>query len=263
MTQATFTFMGSGTSRGVPMLCCDCPVCRSQDPRDRHTRSSGLITAGNTRLLIDCGPDLREQLLREHVTSLDAVCLTHPHCDHLDGLDDLQGLTVFSRQELPFYSSPENLAVVHQRFGYVDQLKTQPDGSPRWSIPQLSYRPVTAPFSVGPLTVIPLPLFHGRAATYGYRVGRLAYLCDCSRIPEETFPLLEGVTDVVLDALRWKGHPTHFNILQAEDAFRRIGAQRAWLTHLTHDILYERDQHLVAPGCTLAYDGLSFSFALE
>ncbi len=260
--QATFTFMGTGTSRGVPLLCCDCEVCHSQDPRDTRTRSSGLVTCGNTRILIDCGPELRLQLLREHVTSLDAVCLTHPHCDHLDGLDDLQGLTVYSRRELPFYGSPEVLKTVRERFGYVDQLKLLPDGSPRWSVPQLDYRPVTAPFKVNGITVTPLPIFHGRAATYGYRIGSLAYICDCSRIPEETYPLLEGVTDVVLDALRWKPHPTHFNILQAEDAFRRIGARRAWLTHLTHDILYERDQKLLSPGCTLAYDGLSFSFEI-
>ena len=151
MKKALFTFMGSGTSRGVPTLCCDCEVCQSKDPRDRHTRSSGLVTVGETRILIDCGPDLREQLLREHVTGLDAVCLTHPHCDHLDGLDDLQGLTVFSRQELPFYSSEENLRVVHERFGYVDQLKYLSDGSPRWSVPQLSYRAVTEPFDVMPV----------------------------------------------------------------------------------------------------------------
>ncbi len=258
--KATFTFMGSGTSRGVPMLCCDCEVCTSKDPRNNHTRSSGLITVGDTKILIDCGPDLRNQLIREHITRLDAVCLTHPHCDHLDGLDDLQGLTVYSREELPFYSSPTNLAVVHQRFGYVDQLKYTPDGALRWSVPQLDYHEVTEPFQVNGITVTPLPLFHGRAATYGYRVGSLAYVCDCSRIPEETYPMLEGVTDVVLDALRWKEHPTHFNILQAEDEFKKIGAKRAWLTHLTHDILYERDQQCVAPGCTLAYDGLSFDF---
>ena len=167
MKKALFTFMGSGTSRGVPTLCCDCEVCQSKDPRDRHTRSSGLVTVGETRILIDCGPDLREQLLREHVTGLDAVCLTHPHCDHLDGLDDLQGLTVFSRQELPFYSSEENLRVVHERFGYVDQLKYLSDGSPRWSVPQLSYRAVTEPFDVNGVRVVPLKLFHGKAATYG------------------------------------------------------------------------------------------------
>mgnify|MGYP004472485845 FL=1 len=260
MKKALFTFMGSGTSRGVPTLCCDCEVCQSNDPRDRHTRSSGLVTVGETRILIDCGPDLREQLLREHVTGLDAVCLTHPHCDHLDGLDDLQGLTVFSRQELPFYSSEENLRVVHERFGYVDQLKYLSDGSPRWSVPQLSYRAVTEPFDVNGVRVVPLKLFHGKAATYGYRIGSLAYICDCSRIPDETYAQLEGVTDVVLDALRWKAHPTHFNIFQAEDEFHRIGARHAWLTHLTHDILYERDSKLVAPGCTLAYDGLTFNF---
>ena len=142
----------------------------------------------------------------------------------------------------------------------MDQLKYLSDGSPRWSVPQLSYRAVTEPFDVNGVRVVPLKLFHGKAATYGYRIGSLAYICDCSRIPDETYAQLEGVTDVVLDALRWKAHPTHFNIFQAEDEFHRIGARHAWLTHLTHDILYERDSKLVAPGCTLAYDGLTFNF---
>lgn len=260
MTQATFTFMGSGTSRGVPMLCCDCEVCNSTDPRDRHTRSSGLVTIGKTQILIDCGFDLRTQLLREHVTRLDAILLTHSHCDHLDGLDDIQGLTVHNHEEIPFYASPSVLEMVRQRFGYIDQLKYLPDGTLRWSIPQLTYHAVTEPFQVNGIAITPLPLFHGRTATYGYRIGKLAYVCDCSHIPEETYPLLEGVTDVVLDALRWKAHPTHFNIMQAEAEFRKIGARRGWLTHLTHNILYERDQHNVCEGCTLAYDGLRFDF---
>ncbi len=255
-----FTFLGSGTSRGVPMMCCDCEVCRSADPRDHHERSSGLVEVGDTKLLIDCGPDLRHQCLRFHVTQLDAVLLTHAHIDHLDGLDDLQGITNSSRTALPLYANAPTLALVHERYRYVDELKYQPDGTPRWSIPQLDYREATGAFSVAGVTVMPLPLLHGKAHTLGYRIGGLAYVCDCSAIPEETYPLLEGVTDLVVDALRWRRHPTHFSIFEAEAAVRRIRPRRAWFTHLCHDVLYARDQPLMQPGNTLAYDGLNFEF---
>ncbi len=258
-----FTFLGSGTSRGVPMMCCDCEVCRSADPRDHHERSSGLVEIGSTRFLIDCGPDLRHQCLRFGVRRLDAVLLTHAHIDHVDGLDDLQGITQFSRVALPFYASPEALATVHERYRYVDELKYRPDGRPRWSIPQLDYHEVTGPFQVSGIEIIPLPLRHGYIGSTGYRVGGLAYVCDCNQIPEETYPLLEGVTDLVVDALRWTRHPTHFCISEAEAVVRRIRPRRAWFTHLCHDVFYSRDQPLMQPGNTLAYDGLSFEFPVS
>ena len=255
-----FTFLGSGTSRGVPMMCCDCEVCRSKDPRDRHERSSGLVEAGNVKLLIDCGPDLRHQCLDFHITRLDAVLVTHAHIDHLDGLDDLQAITQSARTALPLYANRSTLNTIHERYRYVDELKFQPDGSPRWSIPQLDYHEADAPFSIANVEVIPLPLRHGHADTLGYRIGGLAYLCDCSQIPDSTYVLLEGVSDVVIDALRWRKHPTHFSIFEAEEAVRRIRPRRAWFTHLCHDVLYARDQPLMQPGNTLAYDGLSFEF---
>lgn len=261
--EARFTFLGSGTSRGVPMMCCDCEVCRSEDPRDRHDRSCGLISAADgTQILIDCGPDLRQASLRERLSRVDAVLLTHSHADHTDGIDDLQGFTQLSRRPLPVYAQPATMSIVRERYRYIDVLKYNDDGSLRWSVPQLDYREVTAPFVIGGITVTPLPLRHGKARTLGYRIGALAYVCDCSGIPEETYPLLEGVTDLVIDALRWRPHPTHFCISEAETAVRRIGAHRAWFTHLNHDVLYARDQPRMQPGNTLAYDGLQFSFEI-
>ena len=262
--KARFTFMGSGTSRGVPMMGCHCETCASADPCDRHLRSSGYIEAEDgTAILIDCGPDLREESLREGISRLDAVLLTHTHADHLDGLDDLQGFTQCMRCSLPFYASPEMLRVVHQRFGYVDKLRRRPDGSIRWTVPQLDFREVTAPFAIGGHAVTPLPIWHGGQLITGYRIGSMAYVCDCSGIPEGTYPLLEGLSDLVIDALRWRPHDTHFCISQAEEQIARIRPARAWLTHLTHDVLYSRDQPKMKPGNTLAYDGLSFDFTLD
>ncbi len=260
---ATFTFLGSGTSRGVPMLACDCETCRSDDPRDHRFRTSGLVTVGGRRILIDCGPELRLQLLRANVDSLDAVLLTHSHADHLNGIDDLTGITMAARRPLPFYAAPATLAIVQSRFDYIDKLRHRPDGTPRWSVPQLEFHAVTAPFKAADLAVTPLPIYHGDVLICGWRIGDLAYLCDCSRIPEETYPLLEGVTDVVIDALRWKPHPTHFSIEQAIAEVARIRPRHAWLTHLTHDILYARDQPRLPQGVSFAYDTLSFPFEVR
>ncbi len=258
--KGTFTFLGSGTSRGVPMLCCHCEACTSKDPRDHHDRSCAMVTVGSHNILIDCGPDLRLQLLRwkPNVETLDAVLLTHAHADHADGLDDLLAFSQHMRLPIPFYGPQGELALLRDRYAYVEKLRFKPDGSPSWTIPQLDYEAVSSPFSVAGIPIVPLPLKHGRANTLGYRIGSMAYVCDCSHIPEETYPLLEGVQDLVIDALHWRYHPTHFCIRAAEAEIRKIGPQRAWLTHLTHDVLYARDQPLMLPGNTLAYDGLEF-----
>ena len=256
-----FTFLGSGTSRGVPMMCCDCQTCKSSDPRDRHLRSSGFVELDNhTRLLIDCGPDLREQAIRQHIWSVDAVLLTHTHVDHIGGLDDLQSFSSYLKHSIPFYASPDNLKIVHRHFDYVDKLKYRADGEIRWTVPQLEYHEATAPFDINGVKIIPLPIWHGNDLITGYRIGSMAYVCDCSGIPETTYPLLDGVEELVIDALRWRPHSTHFCISQAEDAIRRIRPKHAWLTHLSHDVLYARDQPLMHPGNTLAYDGASFEF---
>ena len=258
--QATFTFLGSGTSRGVPMLGCDCATCRSADPRDWRFRTCGLVTAGSRHILIDCGPELRLQLLRARVNDLDAVLLTHSHADHLNGIDDLTGITMAMRRPLPFHADPRTLEIVRSRFDYIDRLRLRPDDTPRWSVPQLEFHEATAPFEAAGLAVTPLPIYHGDDLICGWRIGGLAYLCDCSRIPEETYPLLEGVTDLVLDALRWKPHPTHFSVEQANAEVERIRPRHAWYTHLTHDICYARDRSKLPAGVSFAYDTLTFPF---
>ncbi|MBO7741346.1 MAG: MBL fold metallo-hydrolase [Victivallales bacterium] len=243
------------------MMCCSCPVCTSADPRDQRYRAAALVEVGGVRLLLDCGPEIRLQLIRAQCTALDAVLLTHPHADHLNGIDDLLSISQHARQALPFYADRSSLKAISSRFDYIEELRYKPDGTPRWSVPQLEFHEVTGrPFRINGVEVIPLPIYHGRARTMGYRIGDMAYVCDCSRIPEETYPLLEGVNDLVIDALRWHAHPTHFSILQAEDEIRRIAPRRAWLTHLTHDVSHARDSQLMRPGVFLAYDTLSFNF---
>lgn len=262
------TFLGTGTSHGVPALGCDCPTCKSADPRDNRLRSSVCIRSANTTLLIDCGPDLRTQLLREDIRKVDALLLTHPHGDHLLGLDDLQMLTQISREELPFYAAAAHIKAIDTNFPYIRELKHDAYSTDinlnglRWSVPQLDFRPwekQKTPVKIGDFLVTPIPMMHGRAACTGYRINDLAYLTDCSHLPNEAYQLLKGVDTVVIDGLRWHPHPTHFNFQQACDEIDKINPRIGYLTHLTHDILHERDEKMLPRGIYLPYDGLTIT----
>ncbi|NLG14581.1 MAG: MBL fold metallo-hydrolase [Lentisphaerae bacterium] len=253
------TILGSGTSYGVPVIGCDCAVCRSSDSRDRRRRTAALISCGETRLLIDVGPDFREQALAFGISKLDGVLLTHTHADHLHGLDDLRAVTLRSRKELPFYGNGENLEFVRKHFSYIFK---DDDFSLGWGIPRLSLVPIgDEAFEVGDIAVQPVPLCHGRWNATGYRVGSFAYLADCSGIPESSFQLLEGVETVVIDALHWREHPTHLSFEQAFALNARLGARRMVLTHLTHEISYREDSAKLPPFAELAYDGLEIEFS--
>jgi phosphoribosyl 1,2-cyclic phosphate phosphodiesterase len=246
------TFLGSGTSHGVPMIGCRCAVCRSTDPRDQRLRPSILIEpADGGVLLVDTAPDLRAQALRHNVNRVDAVLFTHPHADHLLGLDEVRRYNTLQGCAIPCYGTPATIAEVRRVFAYAFEPRQQGGG-----VPRLDLRPVTGPFTVGGTVITPVPVMHGDLPIYGYRVGAFAYLTDCSTIPDGSWALLDGVRTLVVDALRHRPHPTHFTVAQAIEAAARIGSERTLLTHIAHDLGHAETMAHLPPGVELAYDGL-------
>ncbi len=246
------TILGSGTSHGVPMIACGCDVCRSSDPRDRRTRTSALLEYDGHGVLIDTAPELRLQCVACGVTRVDAVLLTHAHADHVVGLDDVRRFNDLLGRELPVYGAADTLARVREMFRYA----FEDDPSYPSAKPQLRATPITGSFEVGGRLVTPLPYWHGPARVLGFRVGGVAYCPDCSAIPDETWPLLAGLDVLVLDALRRRPHPTHFNLEQALAVAARIGARRTLLTHIAHELGHAATSAALPPGVELAYDGL-------
>lgn len=246
------TILGSGTSTGVPMVGCRCRVCTSDDPKDRRTRASLLIRHEGRNILVDTSTDLRRQALREGVEKVDAVFFTHPHADHVNGIDDLRGFHFLHKEVVPCYASPETFQVLWAGFRYIFFEAT---GS--GYTPLLSPREISGPFELFGLTVIPIPLEHGKGAAFGYRIGSFAYLTDCSAIPASSLPLLEGLDVLVMDGLRWTPHPFHFNIEGTIGAVEPLKPTRVVLTHLTHEVLHS-EQAKLPPGFEFAYDGMTF-----
>ncbi len=246
------TILGSGTSTGVPMVGCDCAVCRSDDPRDRRTRASLLIRQADRNILVDTGTDLRQQMLRERVEQIDAVLFTHAHADHVNGIDDLRGFYFRHHRVVPCYACPATIDRLLYGFRYVF-LQGEGDTHP----PLLEAHPIEGPFDLFGLTVAPIPLLHGPGLACGYRIGAFAYLTDCSAIPAASFSLLQGVETLVIDGLRWSPHPYHFNIEGAMAVGRALGAPRTVLTHLTHEVAHAESLRLPA-GVAFAYDGMTF-----
>lgn len=246
------TILGSGTSTGVPMVGCSCPVCRSNDPRDSRTRSSLLIRHDQRTILVDTSTDLRRQALREGISYIDAVLFTHSHADHVNGIDDLRGFHFIHREIVPSFASPATFETLKTSFPYIFR---EYEGS--GYTPILKDHDVHGPFQLFDLTVIPVPLEHGLTSALGYRIGSFAYLTDCSAIPDSSLPLLEGLSVLVIDGLRWKPHPFHFHIETAIAAVHQLKPQRTILTHLSHDVLHA-DGEKLPPGFEFAYDGLEF-----
>jgi phosphoribosyl 1,2-cyclic phosphate phosphodiesterase len=246
------TILGSGTSTGVPMVGCNCRVCTSDDPKDKRTRASLLIRHEGRNILIDAATDLRFKALREGVARVDAVLFTHSHADHVNGIDDLRGFHFLHREIIPCFGSRDTLDILEAGFRYIFH---EHDGS--GYTPLLQPIEVNEPFDLFGLTVVPVPLLHGRTRSLGYRIGRFAYLTDCSSIPEASLPLLEGLDLLVIDGLRWNAHPFHFNIEEAIAATRALKPGRTVLTHLSHDVLFA-DGFRLPPGYEFACDGMTF-----
>jgi phosphoribosyl 1,2-cyclic phosphate phosphodiesterase len=252
------TFLGTGTSFGVPMIGCHCVVCRSPDPRDRRTRVGAVVeTDRGTRILLDTPPELRIQLIASGIDRVDAVVFTHDHADHTHGLDDLRAISVRREGALPMYGSAATLAALARKFPYVFDEAIRP--LPGTSKPE-GHAHVLAPFvpvAIGDATVTPVPLPHGEVTVYGYRIGDLAYVTDAKRVPPEALAVLAGAQVLVINALFRTEHPTHLSIPEAVEVARAVGAERTYLTHLTHDNFHADLEAELPRGITPAFDGLT------
>jgi phosphoribosyl 1,2-cyclic phosphate phosphodiesterase len=278
--EGTLTFLGTGTSMGVPTLGCPCKVCNSADPRDRRLRPSILIRwheavpvpdagfgsnfgpdSGIARVVvIDTGPDFREQALRTGLTRVDAVFYTHGHADHVLGMDDLRPLSFVAAREngpIPLYAAPPTQAILEKIFDYTFSPDATYINRARVRIePLADHNPIHG------VNFLRIPVMHGSQAIDGFRFGRAAYLTDVSAIPDASFTLLEGVEVLVLAALRHMPHPSHATVEQALQWARRIGARQTWFTHIAHDLGHAETNAMLPPDVQLAYDGLSVPVTL-
>lgn len=247
------TVMGTGTSTGVPVMTCDCAVCRSDDPRDRRLRPGLHLEWNEASVLVDTSTDLRQQALRHRISRVDAVFYTHAHADHILGLDDLRLYNWRQGGPIPAYGSSETLEALSRTFWYVFQV-TQVGGGK----PEIERRPIDGPFDLLGKRIIPVPVLHGRLPILGYRIDRFAYLTDVSRIPESSYSLLEGLEVLVLNALRPRPHTTHMSLDDAVRQAGRIGAERTLLTHMGHEMPFREISVTLPEGIELAHDGLEF-----
>ena len=251
--------LGSGTSFGLPQIGCDCRVCMSPDPRDARTRAAAVAEDGTTRILIDTPPELRLQLLNAGIATLDAVLFTHDHADHVHGIDDLRAISM-RRGALPVFGRSETLARIAERFGYIfDRDVVPPKGT---SKPELSANSVLPGdvINLGGLSVLPLELGHGKSKIFGYRIGGVAYLTDVKTVPEDTRDQLHDLRVLVVSALLDRSHPTHFSIDEAIEFAESVGAERTFLTHLTHRHTHSEFLERLPAGIEPAYDGLDVVF---
>ncbi len=249
------TFWGTGTSTGVPMVGCQCNVCRSPDPRNRRRRASVLLEEGEKSWLVDAGPDFRTQALDADLQNLEAVFLTHAHADHILGLDDLRPLSW--KRPIDVWADHATTGVVHESFPYFFR-----EGDGKTSRPRLNFRRLEAGTSVvvSGLSVLPLDIQHGDARILGFRFGGLAYLTDCNGIPDATLGQLKGLDVLILGALRSKPHPTHFSLDEAVEMARVVGAKNTYFTHFSHDVDHAVWAPTLPTGMAPAYDGLVVEF---
>lgn len=251
--------LGTGTSSGVPVIGCQCSVCQSTNPHDKRTRSSIHVRQGETNVLIDTTPDLRQQALKYTINNLDAVLYTHHHFDHIGGFDDLRAYNFIQNKLVDIYGKPETLNSIKQTFKYA--FETNETQSSR---PMVRTHEITdTAFKTAQIEWMPLKLKHGSLEILGYRTGNFAYCTDTSSIPESTMEKLKGLDVLVLSALRHEPHPMHLTIEEAQEVAKVLNPRHVWLTHLAHQVSHKRDGQSLSNGIQLAYDGLKITIASD
>jgi phosphoribosyl 1,2-cyclic phosphate phosphodiesterase len=242
------------------MIGCTCQVCRSTDPRDKRLRPSIYIDVpGHGTLLVDTGPDLRQQALTNELTRVDAVLFTHGHADHILGLDEIRRFNAIQGGKIPCYANADTWATLRQAFSYIFDGVARLGGG----IPEIEPHEITGPLTLFGVHIVPVPVWHGRMPVLGFRLGSFAYLTDCNRLDEAAWDLVAGVDTLVIDALRDRPHGTHFSLQEALDVIARIGPRRAFTTHMTHDLGHAATSARLPAGVELAYDGLVLEVSVD
>ncbi|GAB4416715.1 MAG: MBL fold metallo-hydrolase [Bacteroidia bacterium] len=252
-----FTFLGTGTSQGVPVIACQCAVCTSSDPRDQRLRTSGLLRSDTTTLVIDTGPDFRQQMLRQRVMDLDAVVYTHPHKDHTGGLDDVRAYNYLKDTDMPLYGTRAVLTHLEKEYYYIFQNPSYP------GLPRIAFHEITGEedLLIGDISLRPIPAMHGRMPVLGYRCGDFAYLTDVNYLSPTSMDLLAGVRYLAIDALRHQPHHSHYHVEAALEVVATLQPQAAYFIHISHLLGRHADvQASLPPGVYLAYDGLQLSW---
>jgi phosphoribosyl 1,2-cyclic phosphate phosphodiesterase len=246
------TFLGTGTSSGVPMIACNCAVCTSTDEKDKRLRSSILIESDSTTLVVDTTPDFRYQMLRENVKHLDAVLFTHPHKDHVAGLDDVRAFNYFQEQPMQIYANQMTMDALMREFAYAFADKKYP------GVPNLELNTITEePFSIGDIPIIPVLVWHLKMPVYGFRFGDFTYITDANRIDDEEKEKIRGSKIIVLNALRKEKHISHYALDEAIELVQELKIPEAYFTHISHQLgKYEEIEKTLPQGIHLGYDGL-------
>lgn len=234
------------------MIGCGCTTCQSADPHDNRLRPSIYVQTPNASVLVDAGPDLREQALRHRIGAVDAILFTHGHADHILGLDDVRRFNAIMQRAMPCYGDEQTLTDIRKTFHYVFDPETPKGGG----LPALDLVPISGSLRIGDLDVQPVPLWHGTRPILGFRFGAFAYLTDCNKLDDRAWPLLHGLDVLALDALRIRPHLTHFSLDEAIEVATRIGAARTFFTHMCHDLRHESTNARLPAGMALAHDGL-------
>jgi phosphoribosyl 1,2-cyclic phosphate phosphodiesterase len=245
--------LGCGTSTGVPIIGCKCSTCTSYNPKNKRTRTSVFVQTHGENILIDTATDLRSQALTHDITRIDAVLYTHSHADHTHGIDELRTYNFINKMVIPCYGSPQTVSTIGMNFRYIFDGSYAAGGKP-----QLEITPVTGDFDFHGIRITPVEIHHADWMIFGYRIGNMAYLTDCSGIPEKSMKNLKGLDLLIIDALRYTPHSAHFSVDQAVEATSRVEPRLAVLTHMGHELEYEELSRQLPEGIMPAYDGMEF-----